>query len=551
MSVSMDFERTVAAFLEADGPADMDPGLVDGALLEVRGLPQRRGWLRLSGTAPWPARRAGERLEAGTVPAAWIAAVLLLVLGLMATAVVGSRLLLVPDPGPPPSGAPAILPPDATPTLDPASAAPARTSGPFSSGEIGARGPCAPMLQMLQTYVTEGAIVPADRPIRRSGEGAIVYTASETGGLSIERLAPAGDRLVPDAEPEPDDVVMPSTLPPSPTGRLVPSPDGRALAIEEGDLGQAGCGDPIVVLADGGRTRPFPTQAFQLVTDIAWAPDGSTLYGVRRPTVDADGKPYWDPDIARRVAGPGTVLRWDARSGEVEELPQGCGTCESLVVSPDGGRLAAWGDGQLWVFEGDGWRAFLDLPVDRYAEHRVLRGWADPDSVVLADRRVIGIDGSTVAEWPEPCCHGTGFASVLSPDGTTLAGVTLNEDLGGNSVTLLDTRDGSTRSIWSPGPFLDCASSFGSTEAPECQGSPDPTPDPMAISGYAKVVAWAPDGSAVLVAQPFLDSTRMRLWVVPVDGSGPGQGLDVAVPDLSPAHGFPNEGSGIAWLPTP
>jgi hypothetical protein len=398
--------------------------------------------------------------------------------------------------------------------------------------------------------VTEPAVVPPGEPARRLGEGGVLYTASRPTGLWIERLRRDRSRFQPDEFPSPEGVVFPSLLPPTTTGRIVPSPDGRALAIEEGDLGQAGCGDPIVVFAEGGRTRPFPTQAFQLVTDPAWAPDGSALYAVRRPTVDADGKPYWDPDVVTRLAGPGTVLRWDAVTGEVTELGGDCATCESLAVSPDGTRLAAWGDQRLWVFEDGAWRAIADAPGEFPFSPRIV-GWRDDEAIVMTDRRIFGLDGSMIAEWPEPCCHGTGFASRLSPDGTTLAGVTLDDDFGGSSVTLLDTRDGSTRRIWSAGPYVDCSRNFGSNEAPECAASPEPTADPMALSGYAKVVAWAPDGSAVLVAQPFLDSTQMRLWVVPVDGSGPGPGLDVAVPDLSPAHGFPNEGSGIAWLPVP
>jgi hypothetical protein len=74
---------------------------------------------------------------------------------------------------------------------------------------------------------------------------------------------------------------------------------------------------------------------------------------------------------------------------------------------------------------------------------------------------------------------------------------------------------------------------------------------PMAISGYARVVAWAPDGSAVLVLDSGPSTSAARLFVVPIGGSGPGDPVTVDVPDLSATMGFPNIGPAVAWLPNP
>jgi hypothetical protein len=542
--VPMDFERTVAAFLEVAGPRDIDSDLVDGALLEARGLPQRRSRIRFTGTAPWPPSAPWFRLDAGVLPATWLAVALLALLTVMATVVVGSGLL---ESRPSPSQAPALVV-ALTPEPVPASAAPAVTPGPFASGEVGVGAPCPAMLQLLQTYVVDAG--GDGSPPRELGNGDLLYTSSAQADLWVERLRREGNRLVAEDFPGPDNVVFPSLVPPTPTGRIVPSPDGTELAIEAGDLGQAGCGDPIVVHAEGGRTRPFTATAFQLISDLAWAPDGSALYAVRRPTADGAGKPYWDPDIARPIAGPDTVLRWDVATDDVAELATGCGPCRSLVVSPDGQRLAAWGDGQVWVFEDGAWRAFATLEINFPTDNPILLGWVDDSSVVTMDRRIVGVDGTKVAAWPEPCCQGTGYPSVLSPDRTTLAGVTGGSNFDERSVTLLDLRTGETRNIWTTPSYLDCSELFAD-EQRACQVTPAPSADPMALSGYAFVAAWSPDGTAVLVAQPFLDSTRMRLWVVPTDGSGPGPGLDVQVPDLSGRYGFPNQGSGLAWLPMP
>jgi hypothetical protein len=395
---------------------------------------------------------------------------------------------------------------------------------------------CAAMDRLLQARPTihpQGTI-PAGAPVRTVGATDILVTTSRAdGSVGSMRLDSTGVPLAPDAVA---DRRFPSTpdFPHDPRSRFLASPDGAAIAVEEGDLGPGGCGDPLVLLADGGALRPFPSSATDLVTDLAWAPDGSALYGVRRRTVGDDGRPFPDDGTGAVPDGPGVVLRWDARTGWVDTLEGSCGVCGPLFVAPDGRHLATVDpEGRVHVHDGAGWRSIAE-------ESGGLVGWADAGSLVLLDGRRMDPDGRTIVDWDAPCCHGTGFDGPLSPDGRLMAGMTLSEDLASWRVTLLDTSDGSTREIWS------WRSPRAGDRPPPGGGTGSTGPRP---SGYARVMAWAPDGSAVVVVEPRPDSTDATLWIVPIDGSGPTGAVTITVPDLSATLGFPNIGPSVVWLP--
>jgi len=307
------------------------------------------------------------------------------------------------------------------------------------------------------------------------------------------------------------------------------------VALEAGDFGQAGCGDPIVVPAGNGFRRPFLGRAFEMVSDLAWAPGGSALYGIRRPTLDALGQPYTD------FVGPGTVLRWDTATGEVTELPAGCELCSKVFVSPDGTHVAAESAGTIKVYGVDGAWQELIAGYD-------LIGWADDRSVVVnedgAGRRVT-LDGQVAAHWDVPCCHFS-FHGPLSPDGTTIAGVTVDDDIVDRSVTLIDTRDGSIRVIWSAPAVKDCTGPFRRNDL-ACQPGPSPTPNATTgLTSGARIVAWAPDGSAVLLLDIDPDSSTATLRVVPVDGSGARSKVTVKAPALSEVLEWTPS---VVWLP--
>ena len=317
-------------------------------------------------------------------------------------------------------------------------------------------------------------------------------------------------------------------------GQIVASPDGRAVAVEEGDLGQAGCGEPLVLLSIGGIRRPFPVGAFQTVTDLAWAADGSALYGVRRPTIDASGRPYFDSDGDEVQDGPGTLLRWDTGTGQTTDLGTPCGSCGPLFVSPDGTRIATNDDSSIMVSDPDGgWRTA--------ATGNMLNGWSDDEALVVHGAR-LSLDGTLLNSWHEPCCHGTGYYGLLSRDGSTIAGMTLSDDFLSWQVVLVDVQDGSSRTIWRA-PAVRVGPMMGATRNP----SPTPMP-PNGLSGYSRIMAWAPDGSAVVLLDQSPDSTEASLRIVPTDGSGAGAPVSINVPDLSATLGFPNIGPSVAWL---
>ena len=461
---------------------------------------------------------------------------LLLVALAAGVVLVGSRLLdRRPDADTPQQ--PAIVAPSSAPSAAPVAEPSIQpTRQPDPSERPPADQPCPAMVQLGQVENNTDPI-PAVGRVTGNGDLLVRTMPGAGGGPDIGRYdpsqsPPATVGYIDGVELPFQSAVISSSI--DPAGRLVASRDGRAVAFEAGDFGQAGCGDPIVVPAGNGYRRPFLGRAFEMVSDLAWAPDGSALYGIRRPTLDALGQPYSD------FVGPATMLRWDTATGEVTELPAGCEDCSKIFVSPDGTHLAAESAGTIKVYDTRGrWR---DL-VAGYD----LAGWADDGSVVVnedgAGRRVT-LDGRVAAQWDVPCCHFS-FHGPLSPDGTTVAAVTVDNDVVHRSVTLLDVRDGTSRAIWSAPAVKDCSGL--SRNDPGCQPVPHPTPNTTnGLTGSARIVAWAPDSSAVLLLDMDPDSTAATLRVVPVDGSGARSPVTVEDPALSETLDW---SPSIVWLP--
>lgn len=440
--------------------------------------------------------------------------------------------------------------------------------GPKPSGDpieanaaVGA-GPCAAMVQRLMTWGVDDPLGPIPE-MERSGSvvngDLLVTILSDPGEVIVGRLDASRVPPEPMAAGSSDVGSLPYPgFPIHGQSRIVASPDGRAVAVEQGDLGSAGCGDPLVLLSEGGLRRPFPAGSFELVADLAWAPDGSALYGVRRPTLDPQGRPFVDELSGEVGRGPGTVLRWDTTTGAVSDLGSPCSGCsiDELFVAPDGERLAmnaggtATNAGSVVVREPDGtWRTVV--------EDALLEGWVDDESLVVQGNGidVVALDGRMLVEGDSPCCHGTGYAALLSPDGTTLAGMTLSNDFLSWRVTLVDVREGTTREVWEAPDTRGCtAFGEGSSGRADCDATsgiaPDATFDPnVSISGYARVVAWAPDGSSVAVLDQQPDAAEATIRLVRTDGSGATPPVTIRVPDLSVTLGFPNIGPAVAWLP--
>jgi hypothetical protein len=552
-----DMEIRLRQWMSSTAPDRPPEALMSGMSARTRHIRQRpailsRTWL-------------GDRKLPSSSMAVPVLLGLLIALLLIAAAVVGTRLLLDRRTSIEPSallatatqspsarvsatssvvpGVTVTSPPPATPAVSPPA-----TLGPSPASTAAAQ-PCPAMLQLLSTYITDArAPIPGGPPIRTNGLGDILMTTLGTNGAAqIGRFDPSSGALVP-VESGVDRAFPSGTGVPVPaTGRFFPSPDGRALAFEEGDLRQAGCGDPLVALNDGGRLRPFPAGAFQQVRHLAWAPDGSALFGVSRPTLDPSGVPYFDQDMGTMIDGPGMVLRWDTATANVTELGSPCDGCPlaQLYVSPDGRYVATdTGKGEVAIVDREGrWRT-----VSAGSE---LVGWSDATSLVLNDGEhgLTGLDGST-RPWAAPCCHGTGFGGPLSPDGSTIAGVTMGSDFVSRSVTLLNVRDGTARTVWTVADVRGCDGfTPGSSGHPDCIAAHPETPGPDAISGYARIFAWSPDGNRILLLDQNIDTPEATLQIVLVDGSGAGPKVNVSVPDLSMTLGFPNIGPAVVWLP--
>jgi hypothetical protein len=180
-----------------------------------------------------------------------------------------------------------------------------------------------------------------------------------------------------------------------------------------------------------------------------------------------------------------------------------------------------------------------------------LLGWADASHLVLNDgiNGLTGLDGST-RPWQEPCCHGTGFSGPLSPDGSTIAGMTLNSDFVHYSVTLLNVADGSSSTVLTVQDVRGCSAfSDGSSGRADCEAAHPETIGPDAMSGYARAAAWSPTGDAVLVLDQRPDSAAGAVRIVKTDGSGAGPIVSVDLLDLSETLGFPNAAPRVIWLP--
>ena len=472
-----------------------------------------------------------------------VAVVGLLALALAAALVVGSRLPvpnLLAEVAPSPTAtatatsiAPAETPPPVAAVVEPTSAP---LPGDASVG-VGV-GPCAPMVQFLSVYMQweqDPPVVPG--PVGGRANGQIVI--SDTRGAIVALEADDDGtlrRVEPSDVPPPDGPAYYTGFPMARGGRIVPSPDGRAIAVDQGDLGVAGCSEPVVKFAHGGMVQAFRARAFQAVRDVVWAPDGAALYGIRRPTIGANGEPLVT-DIGVVPADPGTVVRWDAADRTVRDLGSPCGTCglRQLAVSPDGRDLVIWTSQGTFVGGLDGaWRAIGDVPSGI--------GWT-PDGLLVVDGYdhidTVSLDGDVITTSGRICCHGNGYGGVLSSDGRMVVGSTLRSDFAGRDIVTVDTATGEQRTIAVMRDPVGCAvMPVGVTPRAHCEARGGQSSIPE-----GRILAWSPDGRWLLIWSQEQDSTTAEVRAWAVDGSVIGAPLTLQVdpdPNLAP------EG---VWLP--
>lgn len=466
----------------------------------------------------------------------WLALVVvgLLAVALAATVLMAGSRLPIPDflaaVVPSPSATPR---PAASATAGPETPAPVATvdepslaplPGDASVG-VGV-GPCAPLVQFLSVYRQWEQVPPVvPGPAGEPVNGPILVADTLGATIALEMTDDGTlTRIEPGDLPPPDGPAYYTGFPIARGGQIVPSPDGRAIAIEQGDLEVAGCSEPVVKFAHGGMVRTFGARAFQAIRDVVWAPDGAALYGILRPTIGADGQPLV-ADVGVPPADPGTVVRWDAESHEVRDLGSPCGTCglRQLAVSPDGRDLVIWTSQGTFVGGLDGtWRAIGDVPSGI--------GWT-PDGVLVVDGYdridTVTLDGSVVTTSGRICCHGNGYGGILSPDGRTVVGSTLRGDFKGRDIVTVDTATGEQRTIAAQ------MESWAGTSSGAARTIPT-----------ARIMAWSPDGRWLLLWSHEQDSPTAELRVWAVDGSTLGPAMTLQVdPD-------PNLPAEAVWLPS-
>jgi hypothetical protein len=142
MTASTDFDRVVASWLEASGPIDPPPALLERGIADARRVQQRRGFAAtLAGPRPWPPTRVA-RLRHVPVPMRIALLAVLLLAALGAAGLAGSWLdeQSLPAPSVVPSVAPsAVEPPAASVPVSPAAGAgaPEGVRGTWSGANTG------------------------------------------------------------------------------------------------------------------------------------------------------------------------------------------------------------------------------------------------------------------------------------------------------------------------------------------------------------------------------------------------------------------------------
>jgi hypothetical protein len=526
-----DFERSLETRLRAH--ADRASRPFDAVALTAAAV----GGRRRSGVAWW--RRAtdtrGSTLRLGFVAlllaTAATAGAILVGAALHGPAPIPDPLVVVPPPTSSPTATPTPPPvaviepsPDVTPVPTPMPVLPVQPGPALTAAGVGV-GPCVSMVRLLERWGmtdTGDPLVPSPAPTH--DDGYIVMVAQE-GSLKVfdgSTGAPADP--ITDADGAIPGIAGYEGLPIAQGGEFVPTRDGRTIAVEEGDLGSAGCGDPFIRIAGEGILRPFPVRAYQTVSDLAWAPDGSALYAILRPTIDVAGQPLvLRPEDVEGF--PGTVLRWDATTRAVTDLGTPCPTCRlnDLTVSPDGARVVVnTADAGAAVREPDGsWRTIGEVPK--------IIGWT-PGGLMVVDGYdhidTVDLDGKVVTTSGRICCHGNGYGGLLSPDGTLVVGSTLSSDFRARDIVIVDVRDGSQRMVAkmpSKDPNFPCP----------CQ------PETATKVPRGDIVAWAPDGRSLLLIDQGRDPSAATMWSLPLDTLVASKPIDVPW----------NQPPMVAWLP--
>jgi hypothetical protein len=267
MTATNDFDRLVASWLETSGPASMGDDLVASALATARRVPQRGGLRTFAmGPADWPRRRA--TLWALPPMIRFVGLVALVVVVLVASAVVGGRLLDATPVLPAPSGLPAVAPSaqaSAAASPIPSGALPSASTDPLAHGRFAP----APDLAVARA----GAIV-----VWIHRDGRVLVVGGDASGASTGELF------------NPETTTSFRVDLPAAITSAVDLPDGRVLMVGDSEIdptrpGASALFDPVTMTVERTAPQRIPRAGAQL----ARLPDGRVLMvGGTPPHADGD-----------------------------------------------------------------------------------------------------------------------------------------------------------------------------------------------------------------------------------------------------------------------
>ena len=448
-------------------------------------------------------------------------------------------------------GIPALLRQSSPVTSGPTnSIAPTSANAPAAPGVVVAPSPSAtPLLGTLPCQSAAGFVsdlaastgpVPSASP--SGGASTLLVKLSTVDGLfELAEFDPA------QADATPNRLVGMV----APGSELVPSPDGRAIAIEVDRGPVFPCAEPVVVSRAGDwYTVPFDVNRVGVVQHLAWSRDGGILYGIHQSANTTDPTSTLPVD-------PGSVWAWDARADTVERLGSPCTGCAlgDPTIGPDGTlavaflgeacsdtawdhtRLECVGSGVAVLGKG-GWRTVTTgaqmLAAAPNSLALSLLGWSGSSTLVLGSPTTgvtrLGLDGTLTRVGFGTVCCGNGLNDwlSLSPDGTTTAVGLRDGDLVHSEILLTPVDGSHARSI---GKVVSSVRNQ----------------DGSSTGGRLGQAAWSPDSQTIAVGLwrlPNGDSPSTSVLVVGRDGSGLRQfALPIA------GDPYPTGPAPLAWLP--
>jgi Tol biopolymer transport system component len=352
-----------------------------------------------------------------------------------------------------------------------------------------------------------------------------------------------------------------STFSSSPRGGPAWSPDGSTIATGVISLKGGYHGEVVAVRVSDGRQTPLSARRFHQVAQVAWLPDGKSLFITARESGFAQiWRIEYPSGVTRRVTTDvndyrGITLTADARTiasvqydrrarlGFAPPLPSARnrnteGMDEGfygLAWIPGGGLVyasQASGNVDLWVLESDGTTRQLTTDPEHDSTPTVS---PDGRTVAFISNRIhhtphvwrVDLDGGNARQLTHQRSEGT---PSFTPDGKWVVYAVAGEGLwkvpadGGQPVQIV-SGDLHTPSISPDGQWI---AGFYRAPQPDAVGElaivPMQPGPPMRTFPYpdgfsSATVRWTPDGNALIYVSTHDEVSNLR--TIPLDGSEP------------------------------